>query len=80
MFDFDSLKSVLLESTHMMSYIDFSIMYNSVMQPDYSRLALRVQLINLDQSFIEATSSSIVMRVDCNMLGGPQKEEKEAFS
>jgi hypothetical protein len=55
-------------------------MYNRVMQPYYSRLALWVQLINLDQSFIEATSSSIVMQVDCNMLGGPKKEEKEAFS
>ncbi len=78
MFDFDSLKSVLLEYPH--DVIDFSIMYNRVMQPYYSRLALWVQLINLDQSFIEATSSSIVMRVDCNMLGGPEKEEKEAFS
>ncbi len=78
MFDFDGLKSVLLEYPH--DVIDFSIMYNHVMQPYYSRLALWVQLINLDQSFIEATSSSIVMRVDCNMLGGPEKEEKEAFS
>lgn len=79
MFDFESLKSVLLEYPH--DVIDFfSIMYNRLMQPYYSRLALWVQLINLDQSFIEATSSSIMMRVDCNMLGGPEKEEKEAFS
>jgi hypothetical protein len=78
MFDFDSLKSVPLEYPH--DVIDFSIMYNRMMQPYYSRLALWVQLINLDQSFIEATSSSIVMREDCNMLGGPKKEEKEAFS
>jgi hypothetical protein len=78
MFDFDGLKSVLLEYPH--DVIDFfSIMYNRVMQPYYSRLALWVQLINLDQSFIEATSSSIVMRVDCNIVGRPRKGRKRGI-